>query len=91
MVRVILFIVLFQLIWWLIRYLLTPSSKGGQRYSDVKSEDSSSRTITGTMVRDPVCGMHVATELAIKDLSTGRPLFFCSQECRRKYLSSGSR
>jgi len=39
------------------------------------------------LVRDPVCGMHVAEGLALPLKQGGEVLHFCSAECRDKYLS----
>ncbi len=43
-------------------------------------------TITGTMVKDPQCGTYTALELAVTANLAGKPLYFCSRECRDKYL-----
>ncbi len=39
----------------------------------------------GEMVRDPVCGMFVATELSQKLSRGGNTVHFCSRECMEKY------
>jgi YHS domain-containing protein len=39
------------------------------------------------LVRDPVCGMHVAEGLALPLKQGAEILHFCSAECREKYLS----
>jgi YHS domain-containing protein len=39
------------------------------------------------LVRDPVCGMHVAEGLALPLKQDGEILHFCSAECRDKYLN----
>jgi YHS domain-containing protein len=39
------------------------------------------------LVRDPVCGMHVAEGLALPLKQGVEILHFCSAECREKYLS----
>jgi YHS domain-containing protein len=38
------------------------------------------------LVRDPVCGMHVAEGLALPAKAGGETLYFCSAECRDKYF-----
>jgi len=38
------------------------------------------------LVRDPVCGMHVAEELAISTQTGNQLVYFCSTECRDRYL-----
>ncbi len=43
------------------------------------------------LVRDPICGIHVAEVLAIP-LRTGREtIYFCSQACRERYLTETRR
>lgn len=43
------------------------------------------QTITGQMVRDPICGTHVATELAIQASHNGSILYFCSENCKKAF------
>lgn len=39
------------------------------------------------MVRDPVCGMYMDPRLAVRmEVKTGS-VYFCSDECQRKFLS----
>ena len=40
------------------------------------------------LVKDPVCGMHMAQELALPLSANGETQYFCSPECRAKYESS---
>jgi YHS domain-containing protein len=40
---------------------------------------------SGEMVRDPVCGMFVSTELTQKLRLGGDTIHFCSRECMEKY------
>jgi YHS domain-containing protein len=43
--------------------------------------------VSQKLVRDPVCGMHLAERLAIAERSSsGDPVFFCSEECRHKFM-----
>ena len=39
------------------------------------------------LVRDPVCGMHLAESLAIPLGQDEGVTYFCSEECRGRYLS----
>ena len=41
------------------------------------------------LVRDPVCGMHVAEVLAVPLRESGELVHFCSVACRDKYLTEG--
>lgn len=43
------------------------------------------------LVRDPVCGMHVAQELSIPLREDGQLVHFCSMECRDKYAKKAQR
>jgi YHS domain-containing protein len=40
------------------------------------------------LVKDPVCGMHLAEELALPMSANGETHYFCSPECRLKYEHS---
>ena len=42
--------------------------------------------VSKRLVRDPLCGMHVAEELAIPMRAGNELIHFCSQECRDQYL-----
>jgi YHS domain-containing protein len=43
------------------------------------------------LVRDPVCGVHVAEELSIPLRDGNEVLHFCSIVCRDKYTSSAKK
>jgi len=40
------------------------------------------------LVRDPVCGMHVAERLAVEVRQGAETRYFCSTECRDKFLGA---
>ena len=42
------------------------------------------------MVKDPVCGMYMDSRLAIRLENKNESLFFCSEECRNKFLSKSA-
>ncbi len=48
--------------------------------------DVPSDAASGKLVRDPVCGMHIAEGLALPVRQGAELLHFCSAECRDKYL-----
>lgn len=39
------------------------------------------------MVKDPVCGMYVDPDTAIREVSNGQAYFFCSESCRSEFLN----
>jgi YHS domain-containing protein len=45
-----------------------------------------SGAVSRKLVRDPVCGMHLTEGLAIVERSGGEPVYFCSEECRNKFM-----
>jgi|SRR5689334_25413588 len=51
--------------------------------------DSESRQVPSSrrLVRDPVCGTHVAEALALPVRQGNEIVHFCSAECRARYLS----
>ena len=71
---------------WLVRRLLgffLGDSRGKRAKGN--SEGSSSH-----MVKDPVCGMYMDSRLAVRLEGTGGESYFCSEECRKKYLHNSS-
>jgi YHS domain-containing protein len=59
----------------------------GARNPENRPVDVPTDAVTRKLVRDPVCGMHMAEVLAIPLRQSGEILHFCSLECRDKYLS----
>ncbi len=49
--------------------------------------DPPPRVIAGRAQRDPRCGTYVAEELAVRAVAGGRQLYFCSPECRDRFLA----
>jgi YHS domain-containing protein len=43
-------------------------------------------SVNQKLVRDPVCGMHLAPGLALQVRHGGESLYFCSPQCREKFL-----
>jgi hypothetical protein len=70
---------------WMLRGGTTPSQQGVDASSaggDVAAETAR------RLVRDPVCGVHVAEVLSIPLREGEQVLHFCSTACRDTYLSS---
>jgi uncharacterized protein len=44
------------------------------------------KKISGIMVKDEVCNTYLPKEDAIKEIIEGKEYFFCSKECRQKFL-----
>jgi YHS domain-containing protein len=48
--------------------------------------DVPSDAVSQKLVRDPICGMHIAASLALMAKQGGENVYFCSPECRDKYF-----
>ncbi len=48
--------------------------------------DVPNNAVNQKLVRDPVCGMHIAEGLALPLKQGNETVFFCSAECRDKYV-----
>jgi YHS domain-containing protein len=57
----------------------------------VGSGDTQSGVAARRLVRDPVCGMHVAEVLAVPLRESGELVHFCSLACRDKYVNGAQR
>jgi len=44
------------------------------------------KQISGIMVKDEVCNTYLPKEDAIKEIVEGKEYFFCSKDCRQKFL-----
>jgi YHS domain-containing protein len=65
---------------WLVRSFLNSLTRGTASTTDQRPAISSHR-----LVRDPVCGVHVAEDRAIPLQVAGELVYFCSAACRDKY------
>jgi uncharacterized protein len=45
-----------------------------------------SKRISGIMVKDDICNTYLPKESAIKEVYKGKEYYFCSNECRQKFL-----
>jgi YHS domain-containing protein len=64
------------------------NSMGAASTNKQQPIDIPTDTVSRKLVRDPVCGMHLTEGLAIAERSSsGEPVFFCSEECRNKFIT----
>ena len=47
--------------------------------------------LTGELKKDPACGTYIAAATSIKETVGGETFYFCSKQCRDKYLASATR
>ena len=75
---------------WLLRGLVRALMRTWIGRSDSIAPPSGPPRPSGRLVRDPVCGTYVVAEAALKTSLTNEQQFFCSIQCRDKYLHSRS-
>ena len=47
--------------------------------------------LTGELKKDPVCGTYIAAASSIKETVAGQTIYFCSAQCRDKYVATLAR
>ncbi|MGB9004457.1 MAG: hypothetical protein WCB96_01905 [Candidatus Aminicenantales bacterium] len=83
---------LFRLIWYaflayIIYAVIRFFSRSSGRKSSPRQTPRTSRA-AGMMVKDEVCHIYLPREDALREIQGGQEYFFCSQECRKKFLES---
>jgi YHS domain-containing protein len=88
--RLIRFIFWVLIVSWVIKLVGRMLSRGTREQTARDGRPGGANETAGgkRLVRDPICGMHIAQELALPVTANGETQYFCSQECRAKYESS---
>lgn len=87
-IRILRYLFWLVVVWWsvaLLRRIVGMMVSGGSGSKPYM--DSPGNTESQKLVRDPICGMHLAEGLAVSLRQGGELLHFCSPECRDKYLN----
>jgi YHS domain-containing protein len=71
---------------WMLRGLFSSVTPGQSASTNQQSTVGSRR-----LVRDPVCGVHIAEERAVPLRVDGHLVHFCSVACRDQYVSAGQK
>ena len=77
----------------LVAWMVQGAAQRAEPASQQDPEISRPQGTVGTsrrLVRDPVCGAHVAEVLAIPLRQDGQLIHFCSTQCRDQYLLTNS-
>lgn len=72
----------------LIAYIVYKFIRIYQKLSQKSSPPRQSKKSSGLMVKDEICNTYLPKEDAIKEIMEGKEYFFCSKECRQKFLES---
>lgn len=83
MIRLLYYILIAYLIYILIRFFQSL----GRRSQAPKSR----ARLSGMMVKDEACNTYVPKEEAIREVIDGQEYFFCSKECKKKFLAQKKR
>ena len=75
-----------KLVTWMVRGATQNAESASQREPEISKNSGGTVGVSRRLVRDPVCGAHVAEVLAIPLRAGGELIHFCSVECRDKYL-----
>jgi hypothetical protein len=79
-----------RLLRYIVSRMMHPAAPSSSRDGADVAENSEAVGLARRLVRDPVCGVHVAEVLAIPLRDGTQTVHFCSIACRDKYAASGS-
>jgi YHS domain-containing protein len=99
MFRVILYLIFAVILISVLRAILRIISKGfGELMSPGASQPGQSSQakgkqvpLTGELKKDPACGTYIAAATSIQEKVGGEIFYFCSKQCRDKYVASLAR
>jgi YHS domain-containing protein len=74
---------------WMLRGVLNPSEQ--QHASQVSSPAEPDKIGSRKLVRDPVCGVHIAEDRAIALSEQSGVVHFCSAACRDRYVGGAKK
>ena len=84
--RLILILVLLLVIYWAARSLWR-DLKASAYHKKKPASSSTPPQVTDKLVKDPVCGVYCAKRSAYTAIWKGKVYYFCSEECRQKFLA----
>jgi uncharacterized protein len=76
--RLIFYLIVAYVVYLFLRLLLLPR-RPARRHTNRPQ-------LSGTMVKDETCNTYLPREEAILERADGKDHYFCSQECRQKFL-----
>jgi YHS domain-containing protein len=95
MFRVILYLLFAVILISVLRAVMGIIAKGfgeliGPRAGQAQSSQAPGKQVplTGELKKDPACGTYIAAASSIQEKVGGEILYFCSKQCRDKYVAS---
>ncbi len=87
LIRVLIIILLFYLIYRVLKTLMNPAPLN--RFKRPKSIRENERDFDSEeLIRDPNCGIYLPRKQGIAALIGGRVSYFCSKECKQQYTEN---
>jgi YHS domain-containing protein len=72
----------------LLAFIIYQTIRFFQTVNKVRRTHRSQNRPSGVMVKDDICNTYLPKDDAIKETSEGKEYYFCSQECRKKFVES---
>ena len=96
MFRVILYLLFAVILISVLRAVMGVVAKGfgelmGPRPSQSAQTPSQQVPLTGELKRDPACGTYISAATSMQEKVGGETFYFCSKQCRDKYVASLAR
>jgi YHS domain-containing protein len=85
MIRILIYILLIYIVYKVFRSLVTPSGSSAMR------SDEETGSFDDIMIKDPVCEVYFPKKDGIYLNKNGYELYFCSEECRDKFIDLQSK
>jgi YHS domain-containing protein len=85
-VEILLPLLLFLLVRSIFKSIFQTSKDVSRQASPAPSAQGPTVIAGGELKKDPVCGTYVSTSLAITRNVKGEVVYFCSNECRNKFV-----
>ena len=80
-------IIFYAFLFWMILKVVNFFTSQGQS----RKRPPQKKRLSGVMVKDEICNTYIPKEEAIREVRGGREYFFCSRECRSKFLDAGKK
>jgi YHS domain-containing protein len=78
------------LLFLLAAYLFRRFFAGQKKSPKATEADGNAKNSASRMVKDPMCGMYMDARLAIRLDNRREAVFFCSEECKKKYMNKSA-
>jgi uncharacterized protein len=82
---------IFYAVWAYIIYSVYRFVRNGWRKIAPRQAAAGRKPISGVMVKDEACLTYIPKDDAIREVIGGKERFFCSKECRKKFLDASKK